>query len=82
MTGRPGRLAPPVPRLGPLPPQLQQQVDGFLGCSFVGSPDTVRRGLESFVAATGVDEVIVSGAIHDHDARLRSFELLAGACQS
>jgi alkanesulfonate monooxygenase SsuD/methylene tetrahydromethanopterin reductase-like flavin-dependent oxidoreductase (luciferase family) len=44
--------------------------------SFVGSPETVRAGLEAFVGETGADEVIVAAAIHDHVARLRSYELL------
>jgi luciferase family oxidoreductase group 1 len=79
VTGNRGRLAPPAP-IEPLPPHVQQQVHAFLACSFVGSPDTVRAGLEQFVAATGVDEVIVASAIHDHAARLRSAELLARAC--
>jgi alkanesulfonate monooxygenase SsuD/methylene tetrahydromethanopterin reductase-like flavin-dependent oxidoreductase (luciferase family) len=42
----------------------------------VGSPETVRRGLEEFIALTGVDELMVVSAIHDHAARLRSYELL------
>jgi luciferase family oxidoreductase group 1 len=77
VTGTRGRLAPPVDQLEPLPPHLQQQVDSFLGCSFVGSPDTVQRGLAAFVTQTGVDELIVAAAIFDHAARLRSYELLA-----
>jgi luciferase family oxidoreductase group 1 len=77
VTGRPGRLAPPVDRIEPLPPQVQQQVNGFLGCSFVGSPATVIAGLEKFIASTGADELIVASAIFDHQARVRSCELLA-----
>jgi luciferase family oxidoreductase group 1 len=80
VTGHPGRLGPPVASIEALPPQVQQQVDGFLGCSFVGSPATVRRGLEAFLAATGADELIVASAIFDHAARLHSSELLAQAC--
>jgi len=37
----------------------------------------VRRGLEQLLARTGADEFIVSGQIHDHAARLRSYTLLA-----
>jgi luciferase family oxidoreductase group 1 len=80
VTGKRGRLAPPVADLEPLPPQLQHHVNGFLGCSFVGSPATVRRGLEAFNAETGADELIVASAIFDHAARLRSAELLAHCC--
>ena len=39
--------------------------------------EIVRAGLEAVVAETEADEVIVAAAIHDHQARLRSYELLA-----
>jgi alkanesulfonate monooxygenase SsuD/methylene tetrahydromethanopterin reductase-like flavin-dependent oxidoreductase (luciferase family) len=45
--------------------------------SFIGTPETVRRGLESFVARTAADELIVVSQIYDHAARLRSYELTA-----
>jgi alkanesulfonate monooxygenase SsuD/methylene tetrahydromethanopterin reductase-like flavin-dependent oxidoreductase (luciferase family) len=49
----------------------------MLARSFVGSPETVRRGLEMFIQETAADEVMVASAIHDHAARLRSYEILA-----
>jgi luciferase family oxidoreductase group 1 len=79
VTGTPGRLAPPLDHSEPLSPQVQHHVDGFLACSFVGSPATVRAGLEKFRNSTGADELIVASAIFDHAARVRSLELLAGA---
>jgi alkanesulfonate monooxygenase SsuD/methylene tetrahydromethanopterin reductase-like flavin-dependent oxidoreductase (luciferase family) len=45
----------------------------------VGSPDTVRRGLTAFVARTKPNEIMVTGQIFDHGARLRSFEIAAQA---
>jgi alkanesulfonate monooxygenase SsuD/methylene tetrahydromethanopterin reductase-like flavin-dependent oxidoreductase (luciferase family) len=45
--------------------------------SFVGSPETVRAGLEEFSKQTAVDELIIASAIYDHTARLRSYQLLA-----
>ena len=45
--------------------------------SMVGSPATVRTGLEAFIARTEPDELIVVSHIYSHDARLRSYELLA-----
>ncbi len=50
----------------------------MLARSYVGAPETVRAGLEAFVAETAADEVIVASAIWEHEARLRSYELLAG----
>ena len=49
----------------------------MLACSFVGSLDTVKRKLNAFVTSTGVDELLVASAIFDHQARLKSYELLA-----
>ena len=37
----------------------------------------MRRGVEGFLARTGADELIVSAQVHDHAARVRSYELLA-----
>ncbi len=82
VTGRPGRLAPPVEHIEPLPPPVQQHVEGFLACSLVGSPDTVRAGMEAFTKSTRADEVIVACAIYDPAARIRSCKLLAEACLS
>jgi len=48
----------------------------------VGSPATIRRGLEAFIARTRVDELMVTAAIYDHPARVRSFELVAQARDS
>jgi luciferase family oxidoreductase group 1 len=45
----------------------------------VGSPDTVRAGIEAVAAEYGVEEVMVLTITHDHAARRRSYELVAGA---
>jgi luciferase family oxidoreductase group 1 len=63
-------------------PVEKQQASAMLTCAFVGSEDTVRRGLKAFAANTGVDEIIVASAIHDPKARLRSYEILAGIAAS
>jgi alkanesulfonate monooxygenase SsuD/methylene tetrahydromethanopterin reductase-like flavin-dependent oxidoreductase (luciferase family) len=78
VTGSPGRLGPPLEAPLELLPPVRQQVDAFLGCSFVGSIGTVQRELEAFVARTGVDELIVATAVFDPEARKRSYTLLAG----
>ncbi|MFC3747070.1 LLM class flavin-dependent oxidoreductase [Paenibacillus sp. GCM10012306] len=43
----------------------------------IGSPDTVQRRLKRVLEQTKADELMISGMVYDHDARLRSFELLA-----
>jgi hypothetical protein len=41
----------------------------------------VREQVAAFVARTGADELMVTSQIYDHQARLRSFEILAEVCQ-
>ncbi|HEY8426736.1 MAG TPA: LLM class flavin-dependent oxidoreductase, partial [Sandaracinaceae bacterium] len=78
--GQPRPLPPPRPGFGDeLAPAERAILEHVLACSFVGSRETVRRGLEAFVARTGADELIVSAQIFDHAARLRSFEITAEA---
>jgi alkanesulfonate monooxygenase SsuD/methylene tetrahydromethanopterin reductase-like flavin-dependent oxidoreductase (luciferase family) len=47
-----------------------------LSCSAIGSPATVKVATEAFVARTGADELMVTSQIFDHQARIRSYELL------
>jgi len=46
----------------------------------LGSPETVRAGLEAVAGEYGADEVIVVTVTHSHAARERSYELIAEAC--
>jgi luciferase family oxidoreductase group 1 len=74
---RRGKLQPPIEDIETYwTPQEKAQASGMLKYAVVGSPETVRRGLEAFVALTGVDELMVVSSIYDHAARLRSYEIL------
>jgi luciferase family oxidoreductase group 1 len=76
--GARGYLKPPIDDIETYwNPAERARVDAMLACSFVGSPETVGVALRSFVDRTGVDELMVSSAIHDHAARLNSYALLA-----
>ena len=76
--GRPGPLLPPVDSMeGRWSRTEQAGVEHTLAYAMVGSPETVRRKLAELIMRTGADELIVTGQIFDHAARLRSFELLA-----
>ena len=46
---------------------------------FVGSPATVIERLEPMIAASQADELMVITAVYDHDARKKSYSLLADA---
>jgi len=58
-------------------PMEKAQASSMLACSVVGSRESVRSGLKALAQRTGADELIVASAIHDHSARLRSYEILA-----
>lgn len=61
----------------PYSPVERQHVDEYLAKQYIGSPATVRQRLDDLVANTQADEVIITSHIHNHEARLRSFELIA-----
>jgi alkanesulfonate monooxygenase SsuD/methylene tetrahydromethanopterin reductase-like flavin-dependent oxidoreductase (luciferase family) len=46
-----------------------------LACSVVGSPKTIRQGLQRLLEISGADEILVAGQIYNHQARLRSFQI-------
>ena len=79
--GDPGKLPPPVDDMDAVYSSEMEKagVEHALSCAVIGSPETVRDGLAAFLARTGVDELMVTGAMYDHAARLRSFEIVADA---
>ena len=45
----------------------------------MGAPDRVRTQLIDMASQLGIDELMVVTIVHDHQARMRSYELLASA---
>jgi len=77
-----GQLPPPIDDIETFwTPYEKVSVSEQLSCSVVGSPETVRRGLQALVDKTGADELIMAGQIFDHKARLHSFEIAAQAAR-
>ena len=82
-TGQPGKLPRPVRDIdAEIGAQMRQAVDGALRISAVGDRERVRDQLARLVETYRPDEVILTGQIHDHTARLRSFEIAAEAASS
>ena len=76
--GSPGRLPPPVHNFrDSLPPEDQQLLAQYGSCSAIGAQETVAGELIAFSERTGADELMIVSQIYDHDARVRSFEILA-----
>jgi luciferase family oxidoreductase group 1 len=77
--GDPGPLPAPVDDIDQWASRAERaMIDHSFVYSFVGVPMTVASAIRLFLETTGADELIMSGHIFDHAARLRSFELAAG----
>ena len=61
----------------PLTPEQQALLGGSQSAAIVGSPDTVRAGLDNLLELTAADEIMVATITHDITDRLRSFEIVA-----
>ncbi len=75
---RRGKMQPPIDDIETYwSPMEKAQASGMLRYAIVGRPEAIKRGLDEFVALTGVDEMMVVTAVYDHAARKRSYEILA-----
>lgn len=78
LRGKPGQVPPPIEDIEAYwEPHEKALVEGRLKHTIAGSPQTVALGLRDFIAATGADELMISGHGFDPAARLRSLELIA-----
>jgi luciferase family oxidoreductase group 1 len=77
-SGRPAVLPTPEEAAAyPYTPDELAMTRDFTSSHVVGDPDSVRRGLDDLLAATGADELMVTTFVHDHEDRLRSYQLVA-----
>ena len=76
--GTPGPLKPPVDDPESIAPASERvQVAQALAETAVGTRESIAPWIDRFLERTRVDELIVTGAIYDHPARLHSFALAA-----
>lgn len=81
--GAPGRLQPPIDDIDDYwTPGERSGVERALRYAVVGAVDTARAKLAAFLEQTGVDEVMLTAQIHDHEARCRSFAHAADICRA
>lgn len=77
-TGKPGKLPRPVDDItAHVPRAVMAQVNQALSCSATGSRTTIKEQLGQLITNFQPDEMIVTGMIHDHQARLKSFSIAA-----
>jgi luciferase family oxidoreductase group 1 len=71
-------LQPPVESMDSLWSEYEKQaLQQQLGSSIFGSPSTVKEKLQSFLDDTQADEIMAIAQVFDHQARLRSYEIVA-----
>ena len=71
-------LQPPIDNMDKMWEPLEKYaVNERLKYSFVGELGTIKTGLESFLNRIHVDELMAVSHIYEHEARLRSFEILS-----
>ena len=76
--GRPIQLPPPVADYtDTLAMHERALLDNVLSCTAIGTAATVEHVMRQFIARTGVDELIITTNMFDHQARLRSYEIVA-----
>ncbi len=81
--GTPGKLPPPIESMDDAwLPHERVSVESMLRASIIGNAVTVQQKLQAFLDATQADEIIINTMIHDHAARVRSYEIVADVWQS
>ncbi|AZB43145.1 LLM class flavin-dependent oxidoreductase [Bacillus sp. FJAT-42376] len=76
--GRPGQLNPPVDDMDDLWNDYEKaSIQQTLRASAIGDPDQVKAKLQSFLNETQADEMMITANIFDHQARLRSYEIVS-----
>jgi luciferase family oxidoreductase group 1 len=82
-SGKAGKLPRPVDDIGTeVSDSVLMQVEQALSFSATGSPETVKRELQTIIEKHRPDELMLTGMIHDHQARIRSFEIAAVAMKN
>ncbi|MBO6940700.1 MAG: LLM class flavin-dependent oxidoreductase [Deltaproteobacteria bacterium] len=79
-TGNPGPIPSPEEAAEhPLSALEKRFVQPILDLQVVGDPATVKGRLQAIADRTGADELMISTVMHDPEARLRSYQLVAEA---
>jgi len=78
VTGKRSLLQPPVDSMDDLWNIYEEQaVNQMLTYSFIGGPEKLKSDVLSFIERTGVNEVMATSHIFDHQARLKSYEIFS-----
>lgn len=71
-------MQPPIPTMdGVWTEPEKAAVHHMMQYSFVGSADTVKKDLQAFVQATGVNELMITSHLFDLEAKKKCYQLIA-----
>jgi luciferase family oxidoreductase group 1 len=77
--GTGGKLQPPIDNIDDYWTNAEKQhASRMLKYAVVGSPETVRSGLEDLLTLTNANELMIVTSLYDHLARVRSYQIVAG----
>lgn len=83
MSGNLTQLQPPVDDISEVASSYQlKALEQQLGSSIVGSQQTVKDKLHTFLEESQADEIMAIAQVYDYKARLHSYELLAEITKS
>lgn len=81
--GRPGKIQPPIDSMDEIWTDAEKRlVQSRVGGSIIGSKETVKAKLDAVLAETQANEIMVNAMIYNHEARLRSYEIVAEVWKS
>lgn len=60
-------------------PMEKSHVQRMLRMSFIGSEETLMKDFTEFQRLFGVDEIMITSHIYEHDARVKSYEIIRNA---
>ena len=76
--GKTHPLPPPIESMEDLWTEFEEAaVRQMMSYAFIGEPSSVKEDLQAFLEETGVNELMITSHIYDHQARIRSYEILA-----
>jgi len=79
-SGRPMKIPTPEEALRyPYSEQEAAVARSYRQMQIIGTPASVRERLDALAQRTQADEIMITTVTHDHDARIRSYQLLARA---
>lgn len=78
LTGNRKKLNAPVDPIGLFDYTEEAALQQMIKYSFIGSPEKVNTELQEFINLSGIDEIMITSPIYDHQARLHSYEIVAG----